>query len=116
MKRIVLTAFAIMALCCLCTKKGTSLFEVYYPCSLNGTICSSTQTAGDGTATPVLAPFTVDPESGQMNILTRDKSSGDILLSMNAFPGDVTTADSKTLTISQFSESLGVSITGGTIN
>ena len=45
------------------------------------------------TTEPEVITLTLNPESGQMNILTRDKDGGKMVITLNAMGGDVTTLE-----------------------
>lgn len=125
MKKILLAALLTIAALTSCTKEGAKLFEGYYSYKLSGTI--SLTAVADAEATeesgPEIAPdeltltLTLAPEAGQMNILTRDRSNGDMVLTMNAIGGDVTTmqakADGNDLDISPVSKRFTLEITAG---
>lgn len=123
MKKTLLAALLTIAVLTSCTKEGAKLFEGYYSYKLSGTI--SLTAVADSEATeesgPEIAPdeltLTLAPEAGQMNILTRDRSNGDMVLTMNAIGGDVTTmqakADGNDLDISPVSKRFTLEITAG---
>ncbi len=124
MKKALLAAAMMLAVLCSCTKEGTKRFEGYYSYKLSGTIeLKATEEQGDadqeGTVTiaPDQITLTVKNEAGQMNILTRDKDNGEMLITMNAMGGDVTTmqatAGSDKLDIAPTSRRLPVEITAG---
>ncbi len=123
MKKTLLAALLTIAALTSCTKEGAKLFEGYYSYKLSGTI--SLTAVADAEATeesgPEIAPdeltLTLAPEAGQMNILTRDRGNGDMVLTMNAIGGDVTTmqakADGNDLDISPVSKRFTLEITAG---
>lgn len=96
MKRILFAA-ALLAAACSCTKEGAARFEGYYSYKLSGTI--SFEATTPGSTTEELAPdnmtFSISPESGQLNILTEDKKSGSVVMTMNAIGGNVSTMKGK---------------------
>lgn len=96
MKRILFAA-ALLTAACSCTKEGAARFEGYYSYKLSGTV--SFEAASSSSTSGGLAPdnvtFTILPESGQLNILTEDKKSGSVLMTLNAVGGDVTTITGK---------------------
>lgn len=124
MKKTLLAAAVMLAALCSCTKEGAEKFEGYYSYKLSGTIELKTteeQSDADQEGTVTIAPdrltLTLKNEAGQMNILTRDKKSGDMLITMNAMGGDVTTlqatADGDKLEIAPTSRRLPVEMTAG---
>lgn len=96
MKRILFAA-ALIAAACSCSKEGAARFEGYYSYKLSGTISFEATTASS--ASTEIAPdkmtFSIMPESGQLNILTEDRKSGSIVMTMNAVGGDATTTTGK---------------------
>lgn len=104
MKKILIAA-ALVAAACSCTKEGAARFEGYYSYKLSGTIsfeATSPASSDVGLAKDNMT-FSISPESGQMNVLTEDKKSGMVVLTMNALLGDATTmtgkAEGTTLTL-----------------
>lgn len=98
MKKTLCAAALMLAVLCSCTKEGAKRFEGYYSYKLSGTVSlkaveEETDESSDGTVTvaPDELTLSLNPESGQMNILTRDNDSGEMLVTMNAVGGDVTT-------------------------
>ena len=104
MKRTLFAAALAVAAFCSCTKEGTEIFEGYYSYKLSGeiTLTEIIESEGDGTgdaegsdteetADPQVLTLTLTPESGQMNILTRDKDGGKMVITLNAMGGDATT-------------------------
>lgn len=95
------TFFAVMiclaTLCCSCTKEGTALFEGYYSYKTSGTVelesVRTDETTGETTTDHLT--LRLKSESGQMNILTRDKDNGIMVITMNAVGGDVATFEAK---------------------
>lgn len=75
------------------------MFEGYYSYKLSGEITLTEiieQSDEDAEAVePEVLMLTLNPESGQMNILTRDKKEGTMVVTMNALGGDVTTFEAK---------------------
>ncbi len=112
-----LTLLLALTALCSCSKEGTELFEGYYSYKLSGEITlteiieteedgtgdADSQTEGDQTgdtgsdtgeaAEPQVLTLTLTPESGQMNILTRDKDGGKMVITLNAMGGDATTLE-----------------------
>lgn len=104
-----LTLLLALTALCSCSKEGTELFEGYYSYKLSGEITlteivesesdgtgdADSQTEGDAeeTADPQVLTLTLTPESGQMNILTRDKDGGKMVITLNAMGGDATTLE-----------------------
>ncbi len=124
MKKTLLAAAMMLAALCSCTKEGAKRFEGYYSYKLSGTIelkATEEESDADQEGTVTIAPdqltLTLKNEAGQMNILTRDKKSGDMLITMNAIGGDVTTmqatADGDRLDIAPTSRRLPVEMTAG---
>ncbi len=99
MKRTLLAAALTAAALCSCTKEGVKLFEGYYSYKLSGEITlTEIVEQTDDTAEPTepeVLTLTLNPESGQMNILTRDKNEGTMVVTMNALGGGVTTFEAK---------------------
>jgi len=99
MKRTLLAAALTAAALCSCTKEGVKLFEGYYSYKLSGEITlTEVVEQTDDTAEPTepeVLTLTLNSESGQMNILTRDKNEGTMVVTMNALGGDVTTFEAK---------------------
>lgn len=99
MKRTLLAAALTAAALCSCTKDGVKLFEGYYSYKLSGEVTlTEIVEQSDDTAEavePEVLTLTLNPESGQMNILTRDKKDGTMVVTMNALAGDVTTFEAK---------------------
>lgn len=119
-----LAALFMLAALCSCTKEGAERFEGYYSYKLSGTVeLKATEEQGDAdregsvTIAPDQLTLTLKNEAGQMNILTRDKKSGDMLITMNAMGGDVTTmqakADGSRLEITPASRRLQVEMAAG---
>lgn len=112
-----LTLLLALTALCSCSKEGTELFEGYYSYKLSGeiTLTEIVESEGDGTgnadsqtegdqtgdtgsdteetADPQVLTLTLTPESGQMNILTRDKDGGKMVITLNAMGGDATTLE-----------------------
>ena len=112
-----LTLLLALTALCSCSKEGTELFEGYYSYKLSGeiTLTEIVESEGDGTgdadsqtegdqtgdtgsdteeaAEPQVLTLTLTPESGQMNILTRDKDGGKMVITLNAMGGDATTLE-----------------------
>ena len=108
-----LTLLLALTALCSCSKEGTELFEGYYSYKLSGEItlteiiesegdesgnADSQSGEGEGdtdteAAEPQALTLTLTPESGQMNILTRDKDGGKMVITLNAMGGDVTTLE-----------------------
>ena len=85
---LALTAF------CSCTKEGTEIFEGYYSYKLSGEITLTQIVDETDTVTvPEVLTLSLTPESGQMNILTRDKDGGKMVITLNAMGGDATTLE-----------------------
>lgn len=104
MKRYLTAVAAAMSAAVLlagCTKEGPSRFKGYYSYSLSGTIeLVPEQDAGDtgdgGTAaeeTPVV--LSVPSESGQMDIVTVDKSGRAMIMTMRPVTGGTVVFDAK---------------------
>ena len=114
-----LTLLLALTSLCSCSKEGTELFEGYYSYKLSGEVTlteiiesegdesgnadsqdsqsgegEGDQTGSDSEATePQVLTLTLNSESGQMNILTRDKDGGKMVITLNAMGGDVTTLE-----------------------
>lgn len=91
-----------------CTKEGAPRFKGNYTFKTSGTI--TVRPSGDEAAETVR--ISLSDESGQMDIVTADKSSGNMVVAMNIVGGSVMTfdavADGKTLTVTPFSRQLTV--------
>lgn len=119
MKRILIAA-ALIAAACSCTKEGAARFEGYYSYKTSGTISFEATSAADSS---VLAPdsmtFSISPESGQLNILTRDKKSGAVVLTMNAVAGDVAKVEGKAegsrLTLEDFTKHVSFELSSSSV-
>ena len=96
MKKILLAA-ALVAAACSCTKEGAARFEGYYSYKLSGNISfeATTPASSDVDTAPDNMTFSISPESGQLNILTEDKKSGAVVLTMNALGGDAVAVTGK---------------------
>ena len=96
MKKILIAA-ALVAAVCSCTKEGAARFEGYYSYKLSGTISfeATAPASSDVGLAPDSMTFSISPESGQLNVLTEDKKSGMVVLTMNALLGDATTMTGK---------------------
>ena len=109
MKKILLAA-ALVAAACSCTKEGAARFEGYYSYKLSGNISfeATTPASSDGDTAPYKMTFSISPESGQLNILTEDKKSGAVVLTMNALGGDAVAvtgkAEDSSLTLDDFTK------------
>ena len=96
MKRTLFAAALAVAAFCSCTKEGTEIFEGYYSYKLSGEITLTQIVDETDTVTvPEVLTLSLTPEAGQMNILTRDKDGGEMVVTMNAMGGGVTTFDAK---------------------
>ena len=92
MKKTLFAAALAVAALCSCTKEGTEIFEGYYSYKLSGEITLTQIVDETDTVTvPEVLTLSLTPESGQMNILTRDKDGGEMVVTMNAMGGDATT-------------------------
>lgn len=93
-----------------CTKEGAPRFKGNYTFKTSGTI--TVRPSGDEAAEAVR--ISLSDESGQMDIVTADKSSGNMVVAMNIVGGSVMTfdavADGKTLTVTPFSRQLTVPV------
>ena len=93
-----------------CTKEGAPRFKGNYTFKTSGTI--TVRPSGDDAAETV--QISLPDESGQMDIVTADKSSGDMVVAMNIVGGSVLTfdavADGRTLTLTPFSRHLTVPV------
>lgn len=115
---LIAAAAALCALCS-CSKEGAKLFEGYYSYKISGEISYAATSPADEDAV-VSAPdeltFKLQSESGQMNILARDKKSGTMTLTFNAVGGDAyvvdATAESSTLTIGEMEKTFKVTDSG----
>ncbi len=106
-----------------CSKEGVKRFSGNYSFKTSGTITAmavSAEGTDDGTATAEgdgTVTVNLTAESGQMTIVTSDKSDGEMIVAMNILGGDVITfnakADDKTLTIEPFTRTLTLHV--GTI-
>lgn len=87
-----LTLLLALTALCSCSKEGTELFEGYYSYKLSGEITLTQIVDETDTVTvPEVLTLSLTPESGQMNILTRDKDGGKMVITLNAMGGDATT-------------------------
>ncbi|MDE5733168.1 MAG: hypothetical protein K2H95_09110 [Bacteroidales bacterium] len=87
-----LAAVAVMLfVACACAKEGTRRFEGNYTFKTGGTL--SVRPVTDNSAE--LSDMAIVPESGQMDIVTTDKSSGGMIVTMNILGGTVVTFDAK---------------------
>ena len=92
MKKTLFAAALAVAALCSCTKEGTEIFEGYYSYKLSGEITLTQIVDETDTVTvPEVLTLSLTPESGQMNILTRDKDGGKMVITLNAMGGDATT-------------------------
>lgn len=93
-----IAAAAALCVLCSCSKEGAKLFEGYYSYKMSGEISYAATSPADESAV-VTAPdgltFKLQSESGQMNILCRDRKSGSMTLTLNASGGDVCVVDAK---------------------
>lgn len=95
-----MAAVAVMLfVACACAKEGTRRFEGNYTFKTGGTLSvrpvtdNSTDNSEDTSAE--LSDMAIVPESGQMDIVTTDKSSGGMIVTMNILGGTVVTFDAK---------------------
>lgn len=92
---LIAAAAALCALCS-CSKEGAKLFEGSYSYKMSGELSYAATSPADESAV-VTAPddltFKLQSESGQMNILCRDRKSGSMTLTLNAVGGDVYVVD-----------------------
>lgn len=99
----------ILFVACACEKEGAPRFEGNYTFKTGGTL--SSRPSGDTSAE--LSDIAIVPESGQMDIITTDKSSGDMIVTMNILGGTVVTfsakADGMTLTLSAVKRQVSLS-------
>ncbi len=87
-----LTLLLALTALCSCSKEGTELFEGYYSYKLSGEITLTQIVDETDTVTvPEVLTLSLTPEAGQMNILTRDKDGGKMVITLNAMGGDATT-------------------------
>lgn len=115
---LIAAAAALCALCS-CSKEGAKLFEGYYSYKMSGELSYTATSPADESAV-VTAPdeltFKLQSESGQMNILCRDRKSGSMTLTLNAVGGDVyvvdATAEGSALRTSEMSKTFKVTDSG----
>lgn len=90
MRKLIATIALAAAVLSSCTKEGAGRFEGYYSYKLSGSIqLEATEASDPETAQgPDMINARISSESGQMNILARDKSSGAMVITMNAVAGD----------------------------
>ena len=93
-----------------CTKEGPSRFKGNYTFKTSGTI--TVRPEGDDQAGTTV--FTLSDENGQMDVVARDKSSGDMVVAMNILGGSVLTfdavADGMRMNITPFTRQLTVPV------
>lgn len=75
----------IMAMSTACHKTGTNLFKGNYSFKTSGFVTMNAVSEIDSTSYKV----TLDSENGQMNILERNESNGDMAITMNIVGGPV---------------------------
>ena len=120
MKKI-LTAAVLIAAVCSCTKEGTARFEGYYSYKTSGTISFEATTSGesDSELAPDSMTFSISPASGQLNVLTGDRKSGAVVLTMNAVAGDAVAVDGKaegsSLTLDDFTKRVSFDLSSSTV-
>lgn len=78
-----------------CEKEGTQRFNGYYTYNMSGSVTLQRDTlALDGTVVERdTIAMAIASETGQMDILTVDKSGGNMVLTMRSLGGTVTVAD-----------------------
>lgn len=83
---------ASFALCSLnsCTKEGNSLFKGHYSFKTSGTIdVERTRTYSSQDPKVDTLQISLSTESGQMNILSENENTGEMIITMNVIGGDV---------------------------
>lgn len=120
MKKILIAA-ALMAAACSCTKEGTARFEGYYSYKTSGTISfeATSAASSESELAPDEMTFSISPESGQLNILTRDRKSGTLVLTMNTVAGGVSKVEGKaegsSLTLEDFSKHVSFELSSSAV-
>ena len=120
MKKILIAA-ALMAAACSCSKEGTARFEGYYSYKTSGTISfeATSAASSESELAPDEMTFSISPESGQLNILTRDRKSGTLVLTMNAVAGGVAKVEGKaegsSLTLEDFSKHVNFELSSSAV-
>lgn len=71
-----------------CNKEGVKLFEGYYSYKLSGSITLTEAAPAEGEEATV-RNLNIISESGQMNILTRDSSTGEMVITMRPVSSSV---------------------------
>ncbi len=95
MRKLFAAGLLTLALCS-CSKEGATLFEGYYSYKLSGTVSFlATDSATTDSAGPDELTLEMSPESGQLNILIKDKASGTVVMTMNALGGGALSVSGK---------------------
>lgn len=103
-------AAAAVFLSAACTKEGPSRFKGDYTFKTSGTV--TVKPAGDDLSDPVV--YSLQDENGQMDVVARDRSSGDMVVAMNILGGSVLTfdavADGMRMTITPFTRQITIPV------
>ncbi len=116
MKRFLVMLAAVAAIvltAASCSKEGVKRFSGNYSFKTSGTV-TAVPVSSDTAASEEAVTVSLTAESGQMSIVTADKSAGDMIVAMNILGGDVITfnanADDKLLTIEPFTRTLTLKV------
>lgn len=108
-----IAVFALAAVSCV--KEGTSRFEGNWSFKTSGTVQLSSAASGDaadGGAVSETRTASILTESGQMDIVTVDKTSGQMVVTMNVLGGDAVVMDAvatgRTIDITPFTRKAAI--------
>ena len=104
---------AVLLLTAACTKEGAPRFKGNYTFKTSGTV--TVRPADDAEAEQTV--ISLMDENGQLDVVTVDKSSGEMMVAMNIVGGSVLTfnavADGRTLTLTPFTRRLQIPVVSG---